>query len=62
MGGRAARLRIGHLAGSNRILVETTERTRTASWVVRRTDGEAAVRALARSDKGGAARSGWLVR
>ena len=51
---------VGHLAGSNDILVQTTERTRTVSWVVRRTAPDASLRVIARSDKGGTVRSGWV--
>lgn len=49
-----------HLAGSNSILVETEDRTRTVSWTVGTVGDEPAFRVVARSDKGGTARSGWV--
>ena len=57
----SARTVIPHLAGSNPFLEAATESSHTVTWVVRPTGGESAVRVIAESDKGGAARSGWVV-
>lgn len=58
-----ARTVIPHLAGSNPFLEAADSPSRTVSWVVRTVGGERerAVRATASSDKGGVARSGWVV-
>jgi hypothetical protein len=55
-----ARRVLGHLAGSNPFLRAVTERSRTVSWIVRPVDEDAAVQVIARSDKGGTVRSGWV--
>ncbi|MGY8798196.1 MAG: M14 family metallopeptidase [Longimicrobiales bacterium] len=52
---------IPHLAGSNPFLERTTERSHTASWIVRGTGGEQAVRVTASSDKGGTVRTDWVI-
>ena len=56
-----ARTPIPHLAGSNPFLEAAESPSRTVSWVVRAVGGERAVRATVNSDKGGVARSGWVV-
>ena len=56
-----ARTAIPHLAGSNPFLEAAESPSRTVSWVVRAVGGERAVRATVNSDKGGVARSGWVV-
>jgi hypothetical protein len=56
-----ARRVVGHLAGSNPFLEGVTERSKTVSWIVRPLGGEQAVRVTVQSDKGGTARSGWVV-
>ena len=56
-----ARTPIPHLAGSNPFLEAANSPSRTVSWVVRAVGGERAVRATVNSDKGGVARSGWVV-
>ena len=56
-----ARTVIPHLKGSNPFLVAATAPSHTVTWVVRPTGGERAVRVVAESDKGGTARSGWVV-
>ncbi len=57
----SARVVIPHLAGSNPYLEAVTERDRTVSWVVRPVGEERAVRVTARSQKGGTARTGWVL-
>ena len=56
-----ARTAIPHLAGSNPFLEAAESPSRTVSWVVRAVGGERAVRATVNSDKGGVARSRWVV-
>lgn len=56
-----ARTVIPHLAGSNPFLEAADSPSRTVSWVVRTVGGERAVRVAVHSDKGGVARSGWVV-
>lgn len=55
------RVTLPHLAGSNPYLEAATASSGVASWVVRRTGGESAVRVTVRSDKGGTLRSAWVV-
>ncbi len=55
------RTAIPHLAGSNPFLEAAESGSHTVSWVVRATGAERAVRATARSDKGGVARSAWVA-
>ena len=57
----SARTVIPHLAGSNSFLEAATESSHTVSWVVRAEGGKMAVRVTAEADKGGTARSGWVV-
>ena len=56
-----ARTVIPHLKGSNPFLEAAAAASHTVTWVVRPTGGERAVRVVAESDKGGTARSGWVV-
>ena len=56
-----ARTVIPHLAGSNPFLEAAAAASHTVAWVVRAVGGERAVRVVAESDKGGTARSGWVV-
>ena len=56
-----ARTAIPHLTGSNPFLEAAESPSQTVSWVVRAVGGERAVRATVSSDKGGVARSGWVV-
>ena len=56
-----ARTVIPHLAGSNPFLEAAESPSRTVSWVVQTVGGEPAVRVTVHSDKGGVARSGWVV-
>ncbi len=56
-----ARVTIPHLAGSNPFLESASESSYTVEWVVRPTGGERAVRVAVESDKGGVARSAWVV-
>jgi len=52
-----AKLRIGHLAGSNPFSKAVTEKSKTVSWVVRRESTDAAIQITAASDKGGTVRT-----
>ena len=56
-----ARTVIPHLAGSNPFLEAAQSPSHTVTWTVRAVGGERAVRVVAESDKGGTARSGWVV-
>lgn len=57
----AARISVPHLAGANGFLDRGAGSSATVSWVVRKTAAEARLRAVAASDKGGVARSGWIA-
>ncbi len=59
--GGTARVAVPHLAGANSFLDRGAGASATVSWVVRRTDSGARLRVVAASDKGGVARSGWVV-
>ena len=56
-----ARTVIPHLRGSNPFLRAAISDSHTVTWTVRAAAAERAVRVEAASDKGGVARSGWVV-
>ena len=56
-----ARTGIPHLAGSNPFLQAAREAAQTVRWVVRLAGDDGKVQVTVQSDKGGTARSGWVV-
>ena len=55
------RVAVSHLAGTNSFLDPGDGSSATVAWTVRRTGDGARVRVVARADKGGVARSAWVV-